>query len=163
VPSGDEKPVHTVSESRRPLHDEPARPSPAGSRRPASGGCFADEIAIDFPSMRAVVERMRDGMLGHEAASSAQLAEISVSRREAHQGVTVPLELTLRDTCSSCGGRGETWEERCGRCQGSGECRIPHHFSLSLPPGVVDGTRFQFIVGAGHALPTRVEVTVLVA
>lgn len=131
--------------------------------RPASPGCFSDEIAIDFPSMHAVVERMRDGLLGADERPASQHARVSVSRREADAGVVVPIELALRDTCGQCGGRGETWAEPCGRCDGSGECRTPYHFRLSLPAGVADGARFHFVVAAPHALPTRVEVTVLVA
>jgi hypothetical protein len=32
-----------------------------------------------------------------------------------------------------------------------------------VPAGVTDGTRFRFLVAAPHGVPTRIEVTVLVA
>jgi hypothetical protein len=32
-----------------------------------------------------------------------------------------------------------------------------------VPAGVTDGTRFSFLVAAPQAVPTRIEVTVLVA
>ena len=45
--------------------------------------CFADEIAIDFPSVGAAVERMRDAFLGEPDEHAAVVAQVSVSRREA--------------------------------------------------------------------------------
>jgi hypothetical protein len=32
-----------------------------------------------------------------------------------------------------------------------------------VPAGVTDGTRFRFLITAPHGVPTRIEVTVLVA
>ena len=52
----------------------------------------------------------------------------------------------MRGTCPSCGGRGETWRERCDRCAGSGESLFHHPVRVSVPPGVVDGARFRFRV-----------------
>ena len=39
--------------------------------------CFADEIAIDFPSVGRVVERIRDAFLGQEADGGLLRAEVS--------------------------------------------------------------------------------------
>jgi hypothetical protein len=126
-------------------------------------GCFEDEVAIDFPAIAPVVDRMRAAMLGAEWAPLARRAALSVSPREALEGAVVPIELPVRRTCHGCGGRGESWAEPCAACAGSGERSTPHLFTVSVPAGVADGTRFTVLVAAPHGLPTRIEVTVLVA
>jgi hypothetical protein len=151
-----------VTDFRRPLHDETtplhAAPAPSSHR-----GVFDDEIAIDFPSIGAVVERMREGFLGDDPSNAEHKSAISLSPRQAFAGATVPLDVPVRHTCRHCGGRGETWAERCAGCSGSGECSRPHQVRVLVPAGVTDGTRFRFLITAPHAVPTRIEVTVLVA
>jgi hypothetical protein len=151
-----------VTDFRRPLHDA-TTPLHAALAQSADRGCFDDEIAIDFPSIDAVVERMRDGFLGDEGAGAAHKSAISLSPRQAFAGVTVPLDVPVRHTCHHCGGRGETWAERCTGCSGSGECSRPHQVRVLVPAGVTDGTRFRFRIATPHGAPTRIEVTVLVA
>jgi hypothetical protein len=153
-----------VSDHRRPLHDEPTRtfrlaPESAHDER----RWFRDEIAIDFPSMGAVVDRMRDGLLGTADDPAAHVTAVSVSADDAHAGVTVPFEVSLPATCDRCGGRGESWAEPCGHCAGSGEQPRAHQFRLSVPAGVSDGTRFEFRFAPPQSAPARIEVTVLVA
>lgn len=153
-----------MNEFRRPLHDEPAALAiREDASLPLPRGCFDDEVAIDFPSIDAVVDRMRAALLGSEREPVARFAAISLTPREALTGTTVSLELPLRCTCRACGGRGESWTESCGSCAGSGERSMPHRFTVSVPPGVADGTRFRLLLAPPQELPTRVEVTVLVA
>ena len=83
--------------------------------------CFADEIAIDFPSVGNVVDRMRTAFLGEHVDADVLRAEVSLSQREAFAGHVVPLKVPVRITCPNCGGRGETWTEPCGLCLGTGE------------------------------------------
>jgi hypothetical protein len=130
--------------------------------RPEARRCFADEIAIDFPSMDAVVERMRAGLLGPDENRASHNAAISVSPNDAWTGVTVPLDVPLRGTCGACGGRGETWAEPCASCAGSGERSTSHQVRVAVPPRVADGTRLRFLVAHPYGVPTRVELTVLV-
>ncbi len=54
--------------------------------------CFADEIAIDFPSVGHVVDRMRDAFLGEHADADVLRAEVSLSQREAFAGLVVLAE-----------------------------------------------------------------------
>jgi hypothetical protein len=124
--------------------------------------CFADEIAIDFPSVGHLVERVRDSFLGEPSAGDTLTTELSLSTRDACNGIVVPLEVPLRGTCRSCGGRGETWTEPCGACRGTGDSLLRHPVRLSVPAGVVDGARFRFRVSSPHAAPVRVEVRVAV-
>jgi len=153
-----------VNEFRRPLHDEP----PALAMRedaalPLPRGCFDDEVAIDFPSIGNLVDRMRTALLGSEREPVERRAAISLTPREALTGATVSLELPVRCTCRACGGRGESWTESCGPCAGSGERSMPHRFIVSVPPGVADGTRFGLLLAPPQERPTRIEVTVLIA
>jgi hypothetical protein len=124
--------------------------------------CFADEIAIDFPSVVGCVERMRDRFLGEDADRDVLCAEISLSRSEASKGRLVPLDVPVRATCAHCGGRGETWTEPCTRCGGSGESRLSHSVKVSVPRGVADGARLRFRIKTPDASAVRVELRVAI-
>ena len=79
-------------------------------------GWFDDEVAIDFPSLHAAVERMRACFVAASTESdhSRRLsAELHLSPREAFYGVTVPLDVPVRKFCGACGGRGEIWSDPC--------------------------------------------------
>jgi hypothetical protein len=123
--------------------------------------CFADEIAIDFPSVRPAVERMRDAFLG-EPEPDVLRAEVSLSPREAFDGRVVPLQIPIRVTCPHCGGRGETWTEHCALCRGTGDSVFHQQVRVTVPPGVVDGARVRFRVRARDASSVRVEVRIAV-
>jgi DnaJ-class molecular chaperone len=166
-----EVPLRQVIQAYETLSDEQRRRSYdqdlAARRRPVAAAehrtWFADEIAIDFPSISEVVDRIRQAFLGaEEAVDDALSAEILVSRREAVDGVTVPLDVPVRSTCPLCGGRGESWMEPCRGCGGTGQWHLPHRVRLSVPAGVADGTRFHFTINAPHTPPTHVEVRVAV-
>ena len=124
--------------------------------------CFADEIAIDFPSVGHVVDRMRDAFLGEPADTGVVTAEVSLSSREALDGRIVSVEVPIRGACAACGGRGETWTERCTTCRGTGDALFHHLVRVSVPPGVPDGACFRFRVTSPHAAAVRVEVRVVV-
>ena len=124
--------------------------------------CFADEIAIDFPSVGRVVDRMRDAFLGEQPDADVVSAEVCVSEQEARRGLVVPLEVPIRGTCPSCGGRGETWTEPCHRCLGTGDSFFRHPVRVALPARVADGATFRFRVSSPHAASVRVEVRVAV-
>ena len=142
---------------------------PLGSAIVATGvegshdaSCFADEVVIDFPSVASAIDRMRSAFLADERGTSLSAA-IRLSPREARHGATVPLEVPVRCTCRDCGGRGETWTEPCPQCAGSGTRTLRHQLQVSVPAGVLDGTRFYFTVTPRHDPPTRIELHVLVA
>jgi hypothetical protein len=127
-----------------------------------SHDCFADEIAIDFPSLGPVVERMRDAFLGEREEDAVLRAELRVSRREASDGLVVPIDVPMRGTCRHCGGRGETWTEPCDDCSGTGAALLRHSLRVSLPPGVSDGACLRFRVSSPGAPSVRVEVRIAV-
>lgn len=126
---------------------------------------FDDEIAIDFPSLHAAVERIRAGFVAsadweHRRELST---ELHLSPREAFHGVTVPLDVPIRKMCVACGGRGEIWSDPCDACDGSGEALGRHPVRLVVPPRVQDGDRFALSVSAPSAPPTHVQVTVVLS
>lgn len=123
--------------------------------------CFADEIAIDFPSVGRAVERIRDAFLG-EPGGDVHCAEVLLSKREAFDGMIVPVEVPIRATCPECGGRGETWAEPCDDCGGTGEWVFRHAVRVTVPAGVADGARFRFRVTSPDAAAVRVEVRVAI-
>jgi len=134
----------------------------AGIEIAPDASCFADEVVVDFPSVAPAVDRMRNAFLADERGASLRAA-IRLSAREARTGATVPLEVPVRCTCRDCGGRGGTWAERCQPCAGSGTRMLRHLLQVSVPAGVLDGTRFYFTVTPRQDPPTRIELHVLVA
>jgi molecular chaperone DnaJ len=122
---------------------------------------LADEVAIDFPSVSSVLDRMQSSFFG--AAAAAELsAEVQLTPEEAFWGASVPLDILLRQTCNDCGGRGEVWEQWCRTCSGEGEVAAAHPLRLRVPAGVRAGTRFRFSVMPPGAIPTTVEVRITV-
>jgi len=124
--------------------------------------CFADEIAIDFPSVGRVVERMRDAFLGERVDGDLLRAEVSLSQREAFDGLVLSLDVPVRVTCPHCGGRGETWTEPCDLCRGTGHSLSRHPVRVSVPPRVADGACFRFRLKSRDASSVRVEVRVAI-
>jgi hypothetical protein len=122
--------------------------------------CFADEIAIDFPSVGHVVERMRDAFLGERADDGVVRAELQLSAREARRGVVTLVDVPVRDLCGCCGGRGETWTEPCLDCDGTGASLSTRRIRVSVPPGIADGTRLRLRFTPPDAASVRVEVRI---
>jgi hypothetical protein len=123
--------------------------------------CFADEVVIDFPSVAPAVDRMRRAFLAHEGPLTFP-ATIELSARQACVGTTTPLEVPIGCTCAGCGGRGESWAERCRRCRGTGTELLRHLLRVTIPAGVSDGTRFYFTLTPRQHPPTRIELRVIV-
>jgi DnaJ-class molecular chaperone len=118
-----------------------------------------DEVAIDFPSVANVLDRMRHSFFGG-GPSVTLSAEIVVTPREAFDGVTVPVDLPLRRTCPRCGGRGEIWAEWCASCGSLGEVPASHEMRVRVPARVREGATFRFTVTPPGAPSTVVEVRV---
>jgi molecular chaperone DnaJ len=133
----------------------------AGGGGPVAGRAewLADEVAIDFPSVASVLDRMRHSFFGPLPPVHLS-AEIVLSPQEAFWGAVVPLGVPLRRTCPQCGGRGETWQEWCEHCEGEGELPALHEMQLRVPAGVREGERFRFSVMPPGAPHTMVEVRV---
>jgi hypothetical protein len=133
--------------------------------RDRSHDCFEDEVAIDFPSVGHIIERVRQSFLGGAPDGEGvetHTADVSLSTRDAWRGAIVPIELPLRGMCQACGGRGEVWTETCAACCGSGDALVRHPVRLSVPPGIADGARLRFRVRPRDAAPFRVEVRVVI-
>jgi hypothetical protein len=122
--------------------------------------CFADEIAIDFPSVGHVVERMRDAFLGERPDEGVVRAELHLSAREARRGIVTMVDVVVRGFCSCCGGRGETWTEPCTDCRGTGASLSTRRLRVSVPPGVPNGARLRRRFSPPDAAPVCVEVRI---
>jgi hypothetical protein len=127
-----------------------------------SQNCFADEIAIDFPSAGRVVERMRDAFLGEASRGDVLATELPLTPRQAHRGLDVTLRVPIHGACPTCGGRGESWAEPCEQCLGTGESLFHHSVRVAIPAGVTDGATFRFRVTSPHTGSVRVEVRVAI-
>lgn len=120
---------------------------------------FADEVAIDFPSVSDLLDGMRHAFFAGAPFEHVS-AEIVLSPLEAFQGITIPLDVPVRQTCPSCGGRGETWQEWCDPCGGGGDIHGLHEVELRVPAGVREGARFRFSVTPNGAPHTIVDVRI---
>ena len=150
-------------EDRRTIYD-PSRPA---NRRLADQGTderawFADEVAIDFPSVDGILGRMRKAFFGPEHGTSPLSTEVLLTANEAFRGVKIPLDVPVRYTCLICGGRGEVWMEPCTFCAGSGEGLCCHPVQLAVPPGVRHGTRLRVHVTPPYAPSTLVEIRIAI-
>jgi hypothetical protein len=144
----------------RPLGGEPVALATTDDGA-VDASCFADEVVIDFPSVALAVDRIRRGFLVDEPPPRWQTT-VRLFAHEARRGVTTPLEVPVRLTCHLCGGRGESWTERCTRCEGTGSLLLHHVVQVTIPAGVIDGDRFYFTVVPRHHTPTRIELQVRV-
>jgi hypothetical protein len=129
---------------------------------PLTHECFEDEIAIDFPSVGNVVDRMRDAFLGERNDTDVLREVVSLSQREALAGHVVSLKVPVRITCPNCGGRGETWTEPCALCRGTGESLLHQALRVTVPPRVADGARVRFRLKTPDAASIRVELRVAI-
>jgi DnaJ-class molecular chaperone len=162
--SGDDRAAAFLEVSRafEVLRDAERRRSyDAGLQAASRADWLADEVAIDFPSVANVLDRMRDSFFGGPPLASLS-AEIIISPQEAFWGALVPLRVPLRRTCPRCGGRGEVWSEWCLTCGGDGEVSAAHEMRLRVPAGVREGARFRFSVSPRGAPPTSVEVRITI-
>jgi len=123
--------------------------------------CLADEIAIDFPSVSTVLDRMRHAFFGDQPVPH-EGPDVIVTPQEAFWGATVSLYLAVRGVCLHCGGRGEVWNDWCGPCGGTGDRPVRHDVRLRIPAGVRDGTRVRFRVTSPAIPDTTIHARILV-
>jgi molecular chaperone DnaJ len=135
------------------------RTGPRRGPGPSQRDWFADEVAIDFPSVSDLLDRMRYAFFGVSAVEELS-AEIVLTPLEALEGTRVPMGIPVRQTCLRCGGRGETWEEWCDACGGCGDVAAYHEVELRVPAGVRAGERFRFSVMPAGVPMTRVDVRI---
>lgn len=121
--------------------------------------CLADEVHVDFPSVLTVLDRMRHSFFGEPPRADAG-PDIVVTPQEAFWGAVVRLEVPLRRTCASCGGRGEVWSEWCAACAGVGDLPSRQAVRLRVPPGIHDGSRIRFRVAAPGARHTVIDARI---
>ncbi len=136
-------------------HDLQRLDHDAASAPDLGRACFADEVGIDFPSVRPVVERMRDAFLGDGERRRLE-ALVELSAADAARGCEVVVSVPVRSTCPACGGRGEVWGDPCDACRGAGDAVAPRDVALTVPPGAVDGSELRLTVSARHSPATYV-------
>lgn len=51
--------------------------------------------------------------------------------------------LSIRRTCSTCGGSGQIIRNPCSECRGHGYKQVQRKLKVNIPPGVDDGTRLR--------------------
>ena len=122
---------------------------------------LGDEVAIDFPSMRGPIARMR-AAFGDAVDEAPLVARVTLSPRQAHAGTRVPLDIPVRRSCLGCNGRGGTWRVTCAPCAGTGYVTERYALTVTVPAGVADGARFSFHLTHPDGRRAQVEVRVAV-
>jgi DnaJ-class molecular chaperone len=88
---------------------------------------------------------------------------LRLTRGQASRGGPVHADVPQRRTCCACGGRGETWGERCAVCAGQGEAVTRRTMEILVPPGVPDGARLRLRLGVRGSAGPDVAVRLLVS
>ena len=104
-----------------------------------------DEIAIDFPSIGPLIDRMREAFFAGDRVARWS-AHIELTSGEARAGARVPVDVPHHDTCEACGGRGEIWAAGCRDCAGRGVTPGAYRVRLIVPPGTAHGARLTYQV-----------------
>ncbi|HZO82779.1 MAG TPA: J domain-containing protein [Candidatus Binataceae bacterium] len=137
----------------------------AGRGAGARGGGFSDFFEQFFGGFGAGRgfggARARRGFAGYEFTETPPRgndaeAEVEVTLREAAHGTRRRITLDTEDGCAQCGGSGlVAREERSGKtriirsaepcpaCDGRGTIPTRRSLEVTIPPGVVDGTRIR--------------------
>jgi curved DNA-binding protein len=157
----------TEEEMRRRYGGSGAAPGSGGYGPGEAGGGFSDFFEQFFGglgggfSSRGAGGRVPRGFAGYDVTEEPPRgrdidAAVEVPLRDAVRGAKMRIALNAEDGCTNCGGTGVVArEERRGKmrvvraaepcpvCHGRGT--IPAHRSLevTIPPGVVDGTRMR--------------------
>lgn len=121
--------------------------------------CLADEVDRDFPSVLTVLDQMRRSFFGG-VPRPGDGPEIVVTPHEAFWGAVIPLDVPVRRTCDSCGGRGEVWSDWCVSCGGVGDLDATQAVNLRVPARVRDGARIRFRVAAPGTRPTLIDARI---
>lgn len=124
--------------------------------------CLTDEVAIDFPSVLPVLDRMRHAFFGDLPGEATGGPDVVVSPREAFFGATVPLDVPVRRTCAACGGRGEVWDDTCESCGGAGDTPGRQVVHLRVPAGITDRMTVRFRVAAPGVVETLVTARIVI-
>lgn len=125
---------------------------------------WRDDVALDFPSLRAPAERMRQAFLAHDDAahSTSVTVDVVLLRAQTLRPRRVPVRVPLTACCARCGGRGETWGDTCLACEGDGSRDEPRYVLLRVPPDVRDGARLRYRLDGGHAPGVVIDARVRV-
>jgi DnaJ-class molecular chaperone len=124
---------------------------------------FRDEVALDFPSLGAAADRMRESFVATDGTTAACEAEVHLTSSEAAAGPHVPVQVVVRSACAACGGRGRVWNGACCHCGGTGHGLTRHQVRVRLPSGVRDGARLLFNVEPHQGASTVVDLRVSVS
>jgi hypothetical protein len=143
----------------------------ARSLSPSSGltTCLEDETAIDFPAVLRVADGARRLFVDEAGDDSGPLGSgdevlttVELPRGATVAGAVVSCDIVLRDICTSCGGRGESWCAPCQGCAAEGHVAIRRRVRLAVPPGVRDGARYQFRLSRANQSSVTVDVRIII-
>ena len=147
-------------------------PPGGGGYRPGEadgggGGGFSDFFEHFFGGLgggfsgRGAGGRAPRGFSGYDFSEGPQRgrdieAEVTVPLRDAMRGAKMRIALNTEDVCPQCGGTGVVAREErrgkmrviqsaepCPTCHGRGAIAAPRSLEVTIPPGVVDGTRMR--------------------
>ena len=102
------------------------------------------DLGFDIFGTRGRKKRRGPGAGSDMAPRGRDLeAPFEVTLEEAYRGTAKTLTIPRDDPCATCGGTGAVGEAACGTCGGSGRVHSTRTLSVTVPPGVKDGSRLR--------------------
>jgi molecular chaperone DnaJ len=102
-----------------------------------------DEFGFYHPSFNELFDRLWRNFDPFRQPKSEHLEsltlEVLLSPDEARAGGRASVEIPVRATCSTCGGRGHVAGYECWRCAGHGELTTEYPAAIEYPAGIRDG------------------------
>lgn len=111
---------------------------------------WRDEIALDFPSLHAPAERMRQAFVAADGGEARHMVTLELAQRSARHARRVPVCVAVPACCPTCGGRGEAWGDPCVACDGRGLREEPRYVLLRVPADVRDDARLRYRLESAH-------------
>jgi molecular chaperone DnaJ len=121
------------------------------------GRSIAVTVDIDLPEAARGVTRSitipREELCSECSGSGSKRgSQPAVCRRCNGQGVVLVTQsiFSIRQTCRTCGGRGQVIVDPCPGCQGRGRVVVQRTLEVKIPPGVDTGDRIR-VSGEGES------------
>ena len=126
---------------------------------------LADEVAVDFPSMRPIVERMLAEFLAGETDTDDPVtrhARFELTARQALEGVRLPLDLMVRHTVPPAVAGANCRAARAGSAADPAPACSSIAFTFRCRQASTDGARLRYALAPPGADRTHVEVRIAV-
>jgi DnaJ-class molecular chaperone len=137
----------TVPAAEPVVTPRPSRPRPPAEPLVPDRVSVMRDFHVTRPSYEEVYERFLRNFVGpeprHRESLDALRLQIIISRDQALRGGELTLGVPVFHPCAACRGTGWQYPYRCDVCGGARMIEQEEPVTLTVPPGVAEGTEFQ--------------------